>query len=105
MLYILNALRRFVFFGLAFVACPSSVWNRYRGAVALWRSRRALVELSDNQFVDVGLTRDQADAESQRPFFADKPPWVVSDCDVADDSKLESSGQSLYRVRRHDFMG
>lgn len=41
--------------------------------VAIWaerrRSRRALAELSDMQLRDIGLTRDQADREAEKPFW------------------------------------
>ncbi|WP_454256542.1 DUF1127 domain-containing protein [Pseudomonas sp. Marseille-Q8238] len=34
-----------------------------------WRTRRALGELSDSQLRDIGLTREQAQAEAQMPFW------------------------------------
>jgi uncharacterized protein YjiS (DUF1127 family) len=36
---------------------------------ALWRSRRALASLTDAQRADVGLSKTQAEAEAERPFW------------------------------------
>lgn len=46
-----------------------------RGAIALWRSRRALAGLSDAQLQDVGLSRQDARAEAERPVWDAPESW------------------------------
>jgi len=38
-----------------------------------WHTRRALLELTDDQLRDVGLTREQARIEGSKPFWRDGP--------------------------------
>lgn len=45
-----------------------------RQTAALWRSRRALATLTDQQLEDIGLSRAQAETEAARPFW-DAPQW------------------------------
>ncbi len=42
---------------------------------ALRRSRRALADMSDHQLRDIGLDRETADAEANRPFWDAPPHW------------------------------
>lgn len=42
---------------------------------ALARSRKGLARLDDHLLRDIGLTRDQADAESIRPIWDVPPHW------------------------------
>lgn len=37
----------------------------------LYRSRQQLRDMSEAQLLDIGLTREQANAEAARPFFED----------------------------------
>lgn len=37
--------------------------------LALYRQRRALARLDDDALDDLGITREEADAESRRPFW------------------------------------
>ncbi len=37
--------------------------------MALYRQRRALARLDDDALDDLGITREEADAESRRPFW------------------------------------
>ncbi|HYQ52346.1 DUF1127 domain-containing protein [Pseudomonas sp. NPDC012596] len=36
-----------------------------------WRTRRALLQLDDNQLRDIGLSWEQARVEGQKPFWKD----------------------------------
>ena len=38
-------------------------------ALALYRQRRALARLDDHALDDIGVTREEADAEARRPFW------------------------------------
>jgi uncharacterized protein YjiS (DUF1127 family) len=42
------------------------LWARLRLVPAIWRERRALARLTDDELLDVGLTRQQALVESRR---------------------------------------
>jgi uncharacterized protein YjiS (DUF1127 family) len=48
-----------------------SLW----AAIALWRSRRALGALSDEQLNDVGLGRADAQSEAARPIWDAPAAW------------------------------
>lgn len=51
-------------------------WNKCARTLKQWqhnyRSRKALLKLSDEQLVDIGLRREQAHKEASRAF------WVIS---------------------------
>ena len=42
---------------------------------ALWQQRQALASMSDEQLVDLGLTRQTADLESARPIWDAPAHW------------------------------
>lgn len=44
-------------------------------AIALWRSRRALTALSDEQLSDVGIGHADAQAEAERPIWDAPASW------------------------------
>ncbi len=44
-------------------------------ALALWRSRRALAALTDEQLRDVGLTDKEAQIEATRPIWDAPASW------------------------------
>ncbi len=46
-----------------------------RAAIALWRSRRALAALSDEQLHDVGIQHADAQAEAARPIWDAPAQW------------------------------
>lgn len=46
-----------------------------RAAIALWRSRRALAALSDAHLRDVGIGREDAQAEATRPIWDAPAAW------------------------------
>ncbi|MCG6857715.1 MAG: DUF1127 domain-containing protein [Salaquimonas sp.] len=46
-----------------------SVFSRFAKAAELRRSRKALMQLSDRQLRDIGVTRDEAAREANRPFW------------------------------------
>ncbi len=48
---------------------------RLRSAAALARSRRALSRLDDHLLRDIGLTRDEAVSESERPAWDAPLHW------------------------------
>jgi uncharacterized protein YjiS (DUF1127 family) len=48
---------------------------RLLGAAALARSRRSLGRLDDHILRDIGLTRDQAEAEAERPSWDPPRHW------------------------------
>ena len=50
---------------------PALATDWFRHDTALRRSRRALLDLSDEQLRDVGLTRSQALAEGRRSLYLD----------------------------------
>lgn len=52
-----------------------NVW-RMTHLLGLMRSRRALRGLSDAQLQDVGVTREQAQKEAQRPIWDVPETWV-----------------------------
>ncbi|WP_028693187.1 DUF1127 domain-containing protein [Pseudomonas cremoricolorata] len=43
--------------------------GRYGYLVQRWRTRRALLALSDQHLRDIGLSREQAIAEGSKPFW------------------------------------
>jgi len=47
----------------------SGLVRRLGDAVARWRQRRDLRELSDDQLRDIGVTRQDARREAARPFW------------------------------------
>ena len=51
---IVQTFRHFVFLSAYFARRPSAAPALCRDAVTLWRSRRALADLSDSQLFDVG---------------------------------------------------
>lgn len=46
-----------------------------RTFIALWRSRRALARLDTRALADIGVTRDAADLEAQRPIWDVPHSW------------------------------
>ena len=44
-------------------------------ALALWRSRRALEALSDEQLNDIGLNHKEAQTEAARPIWDAPASW------------------------------
>ena len=58
-------------------ARPSrSVFGRLRSLFALSKQRRALASLDDAILKDIGLTREQALKESQRPIWDAPRNWM-----------------------------
>lgn len=53
-----------------------SFFERLRTARALARQRRALADLDDAQLRDIGLTRDQAHREAERPAWDAPHHWI-----------------------------
>ena len=94
---IVHTFRRFVFLTVYFVRRPSAAPALYRDAVALWRTRRALADLSYSQLLDVGLTREDVQREINRPFWADRAPWATDDNVLHGEAYLR--GRSLNQVR------
>ena len=45
------------------------------GYLDLYRQRRALAKMDDAQLVDLGLTRDEAQAEAARPIWDAPNHW------------------------------
>ena len=66
---IVHTFRRFVVLSICFVRHPSVALARYCDAVALWRSSRALADLSYDQLLDIGLTSEDLQREINRPFM------------------------------------
>ena len=71
---IVQTFRHFVFLSVYFVRRPSAAPAPYRDAMTLWRSRRALANLSDSPLFDVGLTREDVQPEIKLPFCAYRAP-------------------------------
>ncbi|WP_169736154.1 DUF1127 domain-containing protein [Sulfitobacter donghicola] len=63
------------------IALSSPVQNSHRprlslnSALALWRSRRALASLSQEQLRDVGLCANEAHVEASRPIWDAPASW------------------------------
>ena len=55
--------------GLGYAASPRAVLRSLHGALARQASRRALARLDDRLLADVGLTREQAAAETVKRFW------------------------------------
>lgn len=56
-------------------ASPKSVFSPLFLALSLFRSRRSLASLSDHQLADIGLTREEANAEAKRPIWDVPMGW------------------------------
>jgi uncharacterized protein YjiS (DUF1127 family) len=52
-----------------------SLWSRLTALLSLHTSRRRLAALDDHALRDIGLTRDQAAAESARPVWDAPERW------------------------------
>ncbi|MEP1768680.1 MAG: DUF1127 domain-containing protein [Sulfitobacter sp.] len=52
-----------------------SVLQRIVQITALWRSRRALAALTEDQLADVGLSASEAQAEAERPVWDAPAAW------------------------------
>ncbi|MFN3938589.1 MAG: DUF1127 domain-containing protein [Gemmobacter sp.] len=50
-------------------------WRRLLDAIALQRTRRRLVDLDDHTLRDIGLSREQAEAEGRRPVWDAPLHW------------------------------
>lgn len=60
----------------AYGIAPRSNWiQRIRTMLALHRTRIDLSHLSDEQLSDIGLTRDDVDAELERPVWDVPSNW------------------------------
>ena len=92
-----HTFRRFVFLSVYFVRRPSAAPAAYRDAMTLWRSRRALADLSDSQLFEVSLTREDVPPEIKLPFWADRAPWATDDNVLHGEAYLR--GRSLNQVR------
>ena len=57
------------------VAAPISVLARLANAHDVWRQRQQLKSLDDAALMDIGLTRDQAQAEAKRPLWDAPDNW------------------------------
>ncbi|MEH6646031.1 DUF1127 domain-containing protein [Sulfitobacter sp.] len=44
--------------------------------LAIWRSRRALASLSENQLQDIGISRPEARTEAARPIWDAPTSWT-----------------------------
>ena len=53
-----------------------SITKRLRMMLALRKSRTALAALTDDQLADIGISREQANAESQRAPWDGHEYWV-----------------------------
>ena len=93
---IVHTFRRFVVLSICSLRHPYFALARYCDAVALWRSRRALADLSDNQLLDIGLTSEDVQREINRPFWADRAPWAA-DVDVRY-GEIYLRGRPLHQV-------
>ena len=51
------------------------LWTAVSNRAALLRSRRQLAQLDDHLLRDIGLTRDQAQAEAALPLWDAPPHW------------------------------
>ena len=51
-------------------------WQALRGALDLRRSRQALADLDDHLLRDIGLTRDEAREEAERPVWDAPATWM-----------------------------
>ncbi|MBC9245211.1 DUF1127 domain-containing protein [Paracoccus sp. 11-3] len=59
-----------------YAGIPRSNWiQRIRTMLALHRTRVDLSQLSDDQLYDIGLTRDDVDAELERPMWDVPSNW------------------------------
>lgn len=63
--------------------CATPMQRRSRGllarlldTLAIHRQRRRLIELDDALLKDIGLTRDQARREAERPFWDAPAHWL-----------------------------
>lgn len=54
---------------------PGRLLARLTTAIALRRQRAALAALPDSMLADIGLTRDEALAEAQRPLWDVPARW------------------------------
>lgn len=54
----------------------SSLFALLRRALAARRERGALARLDERMLIDIGLTRDQARAETARPMWDVPPHWL-----------------------------
>lgn len=56
-------------------AAPRSLLSRMVRALTLARSRRALTHLDDHLLHDIGLSREEAEAEARRPVWDAPSHW------------------------------
>lgn len=54
---------------------PKGIFKRIAVLMAVRRSRNELSHLTDTQLLDIGLTRDAAEAELQRPIWDVPANW------------------------------
>lgn len=52
------------------------LWGMISKIIRLSHQRRALSTLSDAQLSDIGLSRDEAQAEARRPFWDAPENWM-----------------------------
>ena len=67
---------------MTYLASDSTIYRRsvrhrlgLRRVLALWRSRRQLQRLEDHALADIGLTREQAEAEARRAIWDVPANW------------------------------
>ncbi len=53
----------------------TGVFGRFADILGVWRQRRHLAKLDDASLNDIGLTRAEADAESQKPIWDVPQHW------------------------------
>ena len=46
-------------------------------AYSIWRERQHLAELDDHLLKDIGVTKDQAEAEAERPVWDAPSRWFL----------------------------
>lgn len=56
-------------------AKASTVGFSFLKALAVWKQRRALAALDDSRLADIGLTRQEALAEANRPVWDAPDHW------------------------------
>ena len=59
------------------LARPRLLWLRLVDAHQLHRTRRQLAALDSSRLADIGVTREQVDAELDKPFIGELSPWAA----------------------------